>query len=201
MIGQTGAVSDCIEHYHDFIILKCFDLPLTRFRDFDRIKSVSDIALDDPVSVKLFEHYGDRRLFPGKRSVAVLIDSHCFSVIYHVFAAVIYEQVDIRCFDLIQLIGLDVLRGFSLRQISFIDKIVEKELHIMKISPSRHRKNVAFQKRKIGTQKRRQLLLDILAFHIYVVFLFDDVVRFSALVMRFQVPAFFRCLHCMFRSA
>ena len=55
--GKSDPVCNGIQHYHHFVVLKCFYLALAWLRYPDRIKSVSDILIYDAITVKLLEKH------------------------------------------------------------------------------------------------------------------------------------------------
>ena len=181
--SQALAGGHCIQHDHDFVILKSLDLAFAGFRNTDGIETVCDILVHHFIPVKVFEENRNRGFLAGQRFVVIGIISYHIILDYFIFSAVVYEKVDVYCLYLIEIRKFDLVSGLSFRQIRFVNEILEKEPYVMKVCKSCHGKHVALEVRKIPPEKPGKLFLKIFALHVYVVFLFDNVVRLVGLVM------------------
>ena len=102
MIRKAGTVCDGIQHYHYFIILKRFDLALTRLSYPYRIETVGNVSIYYSIPVELLEKHGYGRFLSGEGFVAVLVDiDRPVLPGDRIVPAVVYEQIDVDSFDLI----------------------------------------------------------------------------------------------------
>ena len=70
---QTASRRDGVQHDHDFIIAKRFDLAFAGLRYADGVEGVGNILRQDAFAIQFFKEHGQRRLLACKRLVRILV--------------------------------------------------------------------------------------------------------------------------------
>ena len=105
MLCQTFAGRNGVEHYHDLVVLKRFDLALPGFLHAYRVKTVGYVLREKLVTVELLEHHGEGGFLACQSLVVVLVHGDGpLAVVHAVVPAVVEINIHVDGLDLFEVV-------------------------------------------------------------------------------------------------